>query len=48
MFGVVPEFLNAALDGMLDESGSVESYVTDKVGLSEAEMNRIRTRYLED
>lgn len=48
MFGVVPEFLNAALDGMLDESGDVENYVTDKVGLSEAEMDRIRARYLED
>ncbi|MEP4053134.1 MAG: tyrosine-protein phosphatase [Litorimonas sp.] len=48
MFGVVPEFLNAALDGMLDDSGGVETYVKDKVCLSEAEINRIRNRYLED
>jgi len=48
MFGVYPEFLNAALDGMMDDAGSVEAYVKNDIGLSETELNRIRTKYLED
>ena len=48
MFGVVPEFLNAALDGMMDGSGGVESYIIDKIGISETDMNLIRASYLED
>ncbi len=48
MFGVVPEFLDAALDGMLDASGGVDTYITDKIGLSEADITRLRSRYLED
>lgn len=48
MFGVVPEFLNAALDGMVDSTGGVESYVTDTIGISPADVDRIRARYLED
>ena len=48
MFGVVPEFLNAALDGMVDSSGGIESYVTETIGISQADMDRIRSRYLED
>lgn len=47
MFGVVPEFLDAALDGMLDADGGVEGYVTEKIGLSQADMERLRARYLE-
>lgn len=46
MFGVVPEFLEAALDGMLDESGDVTAYVTDKIGLSGADIDRLRNQYL--
>ena len=46
MFGVVPEFLNAALDGMMDDAGSVETYVKKDIGLSDAELTRIRERYL--
>lgn len=48
MFGVYPEFLEAALDGMMDDGGCVENYVTDKIGLTKTEIDRIRTRYLED
>ena len=48
MFGVVPEFLDAALDGMMDGKGGVEAYVTDTIGLSEADMNRLQERYLTD
>lgn len=48
MFGVVPEFLNAALDRMLDSAGSIETYVTNKIGISPAEIDGIRTRYLEE
>ena len=47
MFGVFPEFLNAALDGMMDKSGSVDAYVRDEIGLSSAEIDQIKTRYLE-
>jgi len=47
MFGVFPEFLDAALEGMIDGSGSVEAYVSDKIGLSAADINRIRSNYLE-
>jgi len=47
MFGVAPEFLDAALGGMMDGNGGVEGYVTDKIGLSEVDMNRLRDRYLE-
>lgn len=48
MFGVMPEYLNAALDGMVDSSGGVDSYVMDKIGLSEVDLNEIRARYLEE
>lgn len=48
MFGVVPEFLDAALDGMMDQTGSVDAYVKDQIGLSQGELERIRARYLED
>jgi len=47
MFGVVPEFLDAALDGMMDSSGGVETYVTEKIGLTETDVAKLRTRYLE-
>ncbi len=46
MFGVVPEFLDAALEGMMDGSGGVEDYVMEKIGLSQIEMNRLRDQYL--
>jgi len=47
MFGVMPEFLDAALGGMIDTSGGVENYVTETIGLSRSQLNRIRDRYLE-
>jgi len=48
MFGVTPEFLNAALDGMMDSTGRVETYVKDAIGLTQSELDRIRSRYLSD
>jgi len=36
MFGVTPEFLNAALDGMMDSRGRVDTYVKDAIGLSQS------------
>ena len=47
MFGVVPEFLEAALGGMMDETGAVDRYVIDEVGLSQSDIDQIRDRYLE-
>ncbi len=47
MFGVEPDYLNAALDGMLDGSGGVETYIKDEIGLSASEIDQIRARYLE-
>lgn len=47
MFGVYPEFINAALDGMMDDTGSVETYVTENIGLSETDLERIRGKYLD-
>jgi protein-tyrosine phosphatase len=46
MFGVVPEFLDAALEGMTDSRGSVDSYVIETIGVSEAEVSRLRNTYL--
>ena len=48
MFGVTPEFLEASLDGMMDGTDSVDGYITDTIGVSEADMNRLRERYLEN
>ena len=47
MFGVVPEFLEAALGAMMDEPGAVDRYVTEDIGLSQQDLDRIRDRYLE-
>lgn len=47
MFGVYPEFLDAALDGMMDDTGSVETYVTEDIGLSKTDLERIRGKYLD-
>lgn len=47
MFGVVPEFLEAALDGMMDADDGVDHYITEKIGLSAADLERLRARYLE-
>ena len=47
MFGVVPEFLEAALGGMMDEPGAVDRYVTEDIGVSQSDIDRIRDRYLE-
>ena len=47
MFGVYPEFLEAALDGMMDEAGGTDTYVTETLKLTPAELERIRSRYLE-
>ena len=47
MFGVAPEFLNAALSGMMNGANSVERYVTEKIGLTPSEIDHIRDRYLE-
>jgi len=46
MFGVVPDFLNAALDGMMNGAGDIESYVQDSLGLSAPEIESLRARYL--
>jgi len=46
MFGVVPDFLNAALDGMIDDAGSVETYVTETLGLKPKEVDRLKYLYL--
>lgn len=42
MFGVVPEFLDAALDGM----GDMERYAAEALGLTMAQIAAIRARYL--
>ena len=47
MFGVMPEFLEAALGGMMDEMGAVDRYVTEDIGVSQSDIDRIRDRYLE-
>ena len=47
MFGVYPEFLEAALDGMVDGSGNTETYVKEMLNISPEELERIKTRYLE-
>lgn len=46
MFGVVPDFLEAALDGMTDSSGDIEYYMTELLGLSQTELSNLRKRYL--
>jgi len=44
MFGVVPDFLEVALDGMMDGSGNIESYVTNVLGLKPA-ISRTRNNH---
>jgi len=46
MFGVTPEFLDAALDSMLDDTGGSEDYVTQTLKISAAELQSFRERYL--
>ncbi len=46
MFGVVPDFLDAALDGMTDSSGDIVPYVKETLGLSQTELESLRSRYL--
>jgi len=46
MFGVTPDFLNASLDGMLDEDGRIEPYLTDTLDISLDDLSRLRDRYL--
>lgn len=48
MFGVYPEFLNAALDGMMGADGRVDDYVTKKIGICPEDLNKIRDVYLSD
>lgn len=48
MFGVVPEFLEAALDGMTDSSGSTSSYVSDTLRIEPEVIARIEDLYLTD
>lgn len=48
MFGVVPEFLDAALGGMMNKAGGVDQYVTENIGLTSAEIDQICDLYLED
>lgn len=43
MFGVAPEFLDASLETM----GDIETYAKTKLGLSQAGLDAIRARYLE-
>lgn len=46
MFGVAPEFLDAALDGMMDSSGRVETYIKEVLNIGTDELDRVRYRYL--
>ena len=46
MFGVVPDFLNAALTRMLDNAGDVQPYARDVLGLSQTEIEDLRAKYL--
>ncbi len=48
MFGVFPEYLSAALDGMLDSSGDITAYVTETLKVSPEDIATLRSRYLED
>lgn len=48
MFGVTPEFLEAALDGMMDRSGDVEAYILDVLKITQDELNTVRNKYLSD
>jgi len=43
MFGVAPEYLEAALKGM----GDIEEYIVSKLGIDTVEIERLKTRYLE-
>ncbi len=47
MFGVYPEFLNAALDGMMDETGDIQAYVTETLKVSSDDIATLRARYLQ-
>ena len=46
MFAVVPDFLNAALDGMMDAQGSIDGYVTEVLKVTDAEIQTVREHYL--
>jgi len=43
MFGVAPEFLQASLEGM----GDIESYAKEKLGITDTELEAIRSQYLD-
>jgi len=47
MFAVKPEYLNAALDGMMDAEGSINSYVAKALKITEAEIEAVRAHYLQ-
>jgi len=46
MFGVTPEYLETSLDGMTDEAGRIDTYLTDILKISDTELGQIRERYL--
>ncbi len=46
MFGVVPDFLDAALAGMTDDKGDIMPYVRNVLSLSDAEIESLRVQYL--
>ena len=46
MFAVKPEYLNAALDGMMDAQGSIDAYVAEALKVTDAEIKAVRAHYL--
>jgi hypothetical protein len=46
MFGVTPDYLNASLDVMLDETGRIETYLSERLNIGSEELNLLRDRYL--
>lgn len=45
--GVKEKYLHNALDYMKEESGSVQAFVKDKIGVTDEEIGLLRTYYLE-
>ena len=46
MFGVMPDYLNASLDGMLDDAGRIEPYLSERLNIGSDDLNLLRDRYL--
>ncbi len=47
LWGVQPEFLEAAFEAVQQDHGSLDAYLRDALGLGEAERQRLRTLYLQ-